>query len=207
LALTKVLICEPNHIVRAGLESILGQEPRIKVVGTAIDLKEGVTKAEALKPHVLIINLSEESVQNAQLFAARIASMLEDVFVLGLVPLNSPKALAQAFYAGIAGFVRQDVTPEQLVKAILAAVHKKKRSHTTKKETGKASSSVAEILTRREMEVLRAIVDGKSNREIAAELFISEKTVKNHITNMLRKLDVQDRTQAAVLALREGEFR
>lgn len=206
LAPTKVLICEPNHIMRAGLEAILNSDPRIEVVGTSTSLKEAVASANTLKPHVMVVNLSDGSVQNVQLFAARIASALEEVFVLGLIPKDSPDTLARAFYAGIAGFVRNDITPDKLISAVLAAAQNKELLTGALKSGKKGPSSFAGLLTRREMQVLRGIVDGKSNREIAQELFLSEKTVKNHITNLLRKLGVQDRTQAAVLALREGEF-
>ena len=126
--------------------------------------------------------------------------------MLGLIPKDSPDTLARAFYAGIAGFVRNDITPDKLISAVLAAAQNKEPLTGALKSGKKGPSSFAGLLTRREMQVLRGIVDGKSNREIAQELFLSEKTVKNHITNLLRKLGVQDRTQAAVLALREGEF-
>lgn len=224
----RVLIADDHALLREGLRKILEMEPDITVVGEATDADEAVKQAKALEPDVVVMDVNMPG--GGGLSATRaIKSQLPHVDVVVLTIHDDDEYIIELVNAGAKGYMLKDVDPARLVEAI-RRVHQGEsfipvnlmtkvfqeiqrrsiaRSGPAPSAASPSSSQPGEYepLTERELEILQQIVDGHSNREIATALFISEKTVKNHITNILRKLNLSDRTQAAVFAIRHGLVR
>lgn len=213
----RVLIADDHALLREGLRKILEMEPDLEIVGEAADGAEAVDKAARLKPDVVLMDINMP--QGGGLAATRrIKSQYPEIDVVVLTIHDDEEYIAEMVNAGAKGYILKDVEPARVVEAIRRVHHGEafipaslmtkllKQLH---RPPGVATASWGsdeepKQLTERELEVLELIVDGQTNREIAATLIISEKTVKNHVTNILRKLDVADRTQAAVFAIRSG---
>lgn len=214
----RVLIADDHALLREGLHKVLSMEPDIEVVGEAADGEDVVMQALALRPDVVLMDVNMP--QGGGLAATRrIRQELPEVNIIVLTVHDDSEYVAELINAGAKGYILKDVEPARVVEAVRTvsrgeafippALMTKFIQHLqgtaeTAAEGGAAVQRAkgAYQLTERELEVLQLIVDGKSNREIADILIISEKTVKNHVTNILRKLDLNDRTQAAVFALR-----
>lgn len=215
-----VLIADDHPLLREGLVRILAMEPGIKVVGEAGNGPEAVAKVAELQPDVVLIDISMPG--GGGLAATRVISEeYPDVGIIILTIHDDEQYLYELVRAGAKGYLVKDSEPQRVVDAI-REVHDggsylppdlmdKVLDEFRRLRDGGAGQTVrerpkvgADALTAREMEILQHIVEGRSNAQIAQLLFISEKTVKNHITNILRKLDLTDRTQAAVYALRHG---
>jgi DNA-binding NarL/FixJ family response regulator len=205
-----VLIADDHPVVRQGLQVLLSVQDDIAVAGEAADGREAVAMAADLDPDVVLLDLKLPVLDGVavlrELRDARVRAR-----VLVLTSAADRGLVALAVQAGAAGFLYKDVDPDALVRAI-RSVHD---GHTllaaeaagSLLRSGAAASAVAGVgaLTAREREVLAQIADGRSNREIARLLRVSEKTVKTHVSSVLAKLGVADRTQAAVLAVRQLE--
>ena len=202
----RVLVVDDHQVVRHGLRTFLDILDDIEVVGEAGDGGEAVEQAEALRPDVMLLDLQLPSVDGVE--ALR---MLRDranpTRVLVLTSFTEPSKVVPALRAGAAGYLFKDVDPDALAQAI-RAVHAGQVLLEPEVAAallkGDSADERAGALTDREREVLAEIARGRSNREIARALVLSEKTVKTHVSSILAKLGLADRTQAALYAVRSG---
>jgi DNA-binding NarL/FixJ family response regulator len=202
----RVLIADDHPVVRQGLQVLLSVHDGIEVVGEAGDAAEALARAAELDPDVILLDLKLPDRDGITVLRelrdrgvrAR-ALVLTSASDRGLVPL--------AVAAGAAGFLYKDVDPDALVRAV-RSVHDGNTLLAPEAAGSLVASGAPAVrgigaLTGREREVLAQLADGRSNREIAKALSVSEKTVKTHVSSVLAKLGVADRTQAAVLAVRQ----
>jgi len=203
----RVLIADDHQVVRQGLRSFLDVQDGIEVIGEAADGKECIALAESLAPDVILLDLKMPGVDGVE--ALR---MLRDrrskAKVLVVTSFTDLDAVVPAVRSGAAGYVYKDLDPAALASAIRSVY----AGHVLLPQDvaaalvagGVSGSDAAARLTEREREVLAEIARGRSNREIARALVLSEKTVKTHVSAILMKLDLQDRTQAALYAVRHN---
>ncbi|WP_020573250.1 response regulator [Actinopolymorpha alba] len=202
----RVLVVDDHQVVRHGLRTFLDIQDDIEVVGEAGDGSEAVEQAEALRPDVMLLDLQLPSVDGVE--ALR---MLRDrgnpTRVLVLTSFTEPAKVVPALRAGASGYLFKDVDPDALAQSI-RAVHAGQVLLEPEVAAallkGEATGDRVDALTEREREVLAEIARGRSNREIARALVLSEKTVKTHVSSILAKLGLADRTQAALYAVRSG---
>ncbi len=202
-----VLIADDHPVVRQGLHSFLQLQDDIDVVGEAADGLEAVEKVAELLPDVVLMDLVMPKVDGIAAIR-RITAISPSTRILVLTSFSDDDRVFSAIRAGALGYLMKDSSPADLAEAIRVvyrgepsldpSIAKKLMDHLSKGDEVIAE----EDLTMREKEVLRLIARGNSNKEIAASLQISEKTVKNHVTNILQKLHLSDRTQAALYAVR-----
>jgi two-component system, NarL family, response regulator LiaR len=206
----RVLIVDDHAIVRKGIGALLATEPDIAVVGEAVNGAEAVTQAQTLCPDVVLMDLVMPRMDGIEA-TRRISALPGKLRVLVLTSFAADDKVFPAIKAGALGYLLKDSSPADLVQAI-RRVYRGEPSL----EPQIASKVLYELahppqarltqdpLTERELEVLRLIAQGNSNREIADQLFITEMTVRAHVSNVLGKLHLASRTQAALYALREG---
>ncbi|MBY0123139.1 response regulator transcription factor [Bacillus sp. S/N-304-OC-R1] len=207
----RVLIADDHHVVRRGLVFFLKTQQEIEIVGEAKNGQEAVELAVSLKPEIVLMDL-EMPVLNGIEATREIKKLCPEIKVMMLTSFSDQDHVIPALEAGASGYQLKDIEPDELVKAIRHLMtgenqlHPKATTHLLSHLSGKNSSEKKSIdeLTKREIEVLQEIAKGKSNKEIAADLFITEKTVKTHVSNLLSKLELADRTQAALFAVRNG---
>lgn len=202
-----VLIADDHPVVRQGLHSFLQLQDDLEIVGEAADGLEAVEKVAELLPDVVLMDLVMPKVDGIAAIR-RITALSPSTRVLVLTSFSDDDKVFSAIKAGALGYLMKDSSPADLSESIRAVyrgepsldpdVAKKLMDHLSKGEEIIAD----EDLTMREKDVLLLIAKGNSNKEIAASLKISEKTVKNHVTNILQKLHLSDRTQAALYAVR-----
>ncbi|WP_308295991.1 response regulator transcription factor [Streptomyces sp. ISL-96] len=205
----RVLLVDDHQVVRRGLRTFLEIQDDIEVVGEAGDGAEGVDRAEELRPDVVLMDIKMPGTDGIDALR-KLRELANPAKVLIVTSFTEQRTVVPALRAGASGYVYKDVDPDALAGAI-RSVH---AGHVllqpevaeallsqdeTNSGTGRGST-----LTEREREVLTLIADGRSNREIARTLVLSEKTVKTHVSNILMKLDLSDRTQAALWAVRHG---
>jgi DNA-binding NarL/FixJ family response regulator len=198
----RVLLIDDHPVVRQGLAALLSVQDDITVVGEASDGPTGIRLATELGPDVVLLDLKLPGMDGV----AVLSELPETPRVLILTSATEPAWAERAMRAGASGVIYKDIDPDALVRAI-RSVHDGNvllaaRAAGSLRERGPYGS--LDSLTPREREVLAMIADGRSNREIARGLNVSEKTVKAHVSSVLAKLGVQDRTQAAVLAVRHA---
>ena len=208
----KVLIVDDHQVVRQGLRTFLEMQDDITVVGEAQDGRQALELVRQLAPDVVLMDLVMPHMDGITA-TQQVRALSPATKVIALTSFSEDDKVFPAIQAGAASYLLKDVTPDDLVEAIRAVQHGEARLHpdiarklmqqVSQMHNASRSSSVDE-LTEREQEVLRLVARGRSNREIAQELFISEKTVKSHVSNILGKLHLANRTQAARYALREG---
>jgi DNA-binding NarL/FixJ family response regulator len=196
-----VLIVDDHPVVRQGLRALLEVQDDMTVAGEAGDGPAAISLAGSLRPDIVLLDLKLPGMDGVAVLRPLRAAGLR---VLVLTSATEPSAAAAAVRAGAAGVVYKDIDPAALVRAI-RAVHDGNVLLAPEAIGSLVRGSRADTLTAREREVLDGIADGKSNREIARLLRVSEKTVKAHVSAVLAKLGVQDRTQAAVYAVRHGK--
>ena len=210
----RVLICDDQALVRAGFRSILGGKPDIEVVGEAENGAEAVVLAERRRPDVILMDIRMPVLDGVEA-TRRLVADGSPARILVLTTFDLDEYVHAAIRAGASGFLLKDVTPAKLLEAIrivaggdaLLAPSVTRRlleRFAVTLPAGDQSSDVLEQLTARETEVLRLLAGGLSNAEIAAELVVSEATVKTHISSLLRKLGLRDRVQAVILAYETG---
>jgi DNA-binding NarL/FixJ family response regulator len=204
----RVLLVDDHQVVRRGLRTFLEVQDDIEVVGEASDGSEGVARAEELRPDVVLMDVKMPGTDGVEALRT-LREGGNPARVLIVTSFTEQRTVVPALRAGAAGYVYKDVDPEALAGAIRSvhAGHILLQSEVagallTDDEIGGTGRGPA--LTEREREVLGLIADGRSNREIARTLVLSEKTVKTHVSNILMKLDLADRTQAALWAVRHG---
>jgi NarL family two-component system response regulator LiaR len=206
----RVLVADDHAIVRRGLCALLATEPGIEVVGEAHDGREAVRQAQRFRPDVIVMDLVMPGTDGLEAIR-RLQANQPEVRILVLTSFSGDDKVFPAVKAGALGYLLKDSEPEDLIQAIQQVCHghswlhpsiarKLLREFCQPAEQG----STRPALTRREMEVLRLVAVGQSNREISDHLTISEATVRTHVSNILSKLNLSSRTQATLYALREG---
>ncbi len=210
----RVLVADDQSMVRAGFRMLLAHEPDIDVVAEASNGLEAVHQAARFDPTVVLMDIRMPELDGLEA-TRRILAADDRARVLILTTFDLDEYVYEALSAGASGFVLKDDPPEQLIAAIrtVAAgdallspgVTKRVIRRFARRPRPAPPAGLAE-LTAREHEVLRLIALGRSNAEIAQELYISEGTVKTHVTHVLQKLDLRDRVQAVVLAYQTGIF-
>ncbi|MBC2879361.1 MULTISPECIES: response regulator [Streptomyces] len=205
----RVLLVDDHQVVRKGLRTFLEIQDDIEVVGEAGDGAEGVARAEELHPDVILMDVKMPGMDGIEALR-RLRALESPARVLVVTSFTEQRTVIPALKAGAAGYVYKDVDPDALAGAIRSvhAGHVLLQSEVAgallaQDDTG-GTQGRGNALTEREREVLALIADGRSNREIARALVLSEKTVKTHVSNILMKLDLADRTQAALWAVRHG---
>lgn len=206
----RVLIAEDHAIVRKGIRALLTIEPGIEVVGEAQDGHQAITEAHRLRPDVILMDLVMPQADGISAIR-HITACQPEARILVLTSFATDDKIFPAIQAGALGYLLKDSGPHELVQAI-HQVHRGESSlHplVARKLLQELSHSPVQPtppdpLTEREIEVLQMVAQGQSNREIAAQLMISETTVRTHVSNILSKLHLSSRTQAALYALRQG---
>jgi len=198
----RVLIVEDHNVVRQGLVALLNEAGGLDVVGEAADGLEAVAQFRKLQPDITLIDLRLPRMSGVEVIDRIRLETPQGRFVV-LTTYDGDEDIYRALKAGARAYLLKGMTGEDLIKAI-RAVHAGKTHIPPAIAERLAERMGAEDLTPREFDVLEQIVHGKSNREIAAELEVSEATVKTHINSLLGKLGVTDRTQAATAAIQRG---
>jgi DNA-binding NarL/FixJ family response regulator len=205
----RVLLVDDHQVVRRGLRTFLEVQGDIEVVGEAGDGEEGVARAQELRPDVILMDVKMPGTDGiAALRLLRDAG--NPARVLIVTSFTEQRTVVPALRAGAAGYVYKDVDPVALADAIRSVhaghvlLQPEVAGALLAQDQAGTGTGRANTLTEREREVLALIADGRSNREIARALVLSEKTVKTHVSNILMKLDLADRTQAALWAVRNG---
>lgn len=204
----KILIADDHHVVRRGLLFFLKTQKDIEVVGEAKNGIEAVELVSSLQPNIVLMDLVMPELDGIQA-TRRIKEQWPNVEVLMLTSFSEKDHVLPALEAGAAGYQLKDIEPDDLVGSIRAIMRGENTLHpeaTTQLEEGLREEEnkphILNPLTPREQDVLAELTKGKSNREIASSLYVTEKTVKTHISNIFTKLQVQDRTQAALYAVK-----
>jgi DNA-binding NarL/FixJ family response regulator len=210
----RVVIADDQHLVRTGFRLILERQSDVEVVAEAADGAEAVSLVRETNPDVVLMDIRMPELDGIEA-TRRIRSDPDaaQVSVIMLTTFDMDEYVYEALRAGANGFLLKDLPPEQLVDAVLSvgrddtllapSVTRRLVEHFTSRVPTPPPGVVAE-LTDREMEVLQRLALGRSNAEIGQDLFISENTVKTHVTRVLMKLDLRDRVQAVVFAYQNG---
>jgi NarL family two-component system response regulator LiaR len=206
----RVLVADDHAIVRKGIRALLATEPEMEVVGEAKDGRAAVAEVERLCPDVILMDLVMPEMDGIEAIR-RITARDPEARILVLTSFAADDKLFPAIKAGASGYLLKDSDPKDLVGAIRQVYRGESSLHPTiarkllqelsqPPERGPAPES----LTERELEVLRLVAQGRSNRQIAEQLVISGATVRTHVSNILGKLHLASRTQAALYALQAG---
>ena len=204
----RVLIADDHAVVRQGLRTFLEVQDDIEVVGEAADGLEALSMVEVLSPDVVVMDLLMPRLSGIEA-TQRIGELRPATKVIVLTSFLDDDKVFAAVRAGAAGYLLKDVRPQELGEAIRtvsrgeALLHPAVAVRLMQEFAHENRPSPAQTLTEREMEVLRLIAKGRANKEIALELGVAEKTAKTHVSNILQKLNLADRTQAALYAVRE----
>jgi NarL family two-component system response regulator LiaR len=207
----RVLIADDHPVVRRGLGSLINIRSDMELVGEAVDGAEAVDKARLLKPDVILLDLMMPRKGGLEAIG-EIKQENPDACILVLTSFADDDKVFPVIKAGALGYLLKDSPPEMLIQAIHDVYRGESSLHPTiaRKLIRELNQPPADLppteepLTRREMEVLRLVARGQSNQEIATELVISEGTVRIHVSNILSKLHLANRTQATLYALQEG---
>jgi NarL family two-component system response regulator LiaR len=213
-----VLIVDDHAVVREGLRTFLELQDGIEVVGEAADGERALVQAQALRPDVILMDLVMPGLGGIGAMRA-LRGLVPASRIIVLTSFLDDERLMPALQAGAAGYLLKDVEPSELARAVRSAcadeamidptvaarlLHTLSEEGPPDRSRTHADADGAATLTRREREVLGLIATGRSNKRIALELGIAEKTVKTHVGHLLGKLGVSDRTQAALLAVQRG---
>ncbi|MFG3527615.1 response regulator [Streptomyces sp. NPDC047917] len=205
----RVLLVDDHQVVRRGLRTFLEIQDDIEVVGEAADGAEGVARTEELHPDVVLMDIKMPGTDGIEALR-RLRELESPAKVLIVTSFTEQRTVVPALRAGASGYVYKDVDPDALAGAIRSVyaghvlLQPEVAGALLAQEDSGSGTGRGSTLTEREREVLGLIADGRSNREIARALVLSEKTVKTHVSNILMKLDLSDRTQAALWAVRHG---
>ena len=206
----RVAIVDDQPLFTDGLGRMIGAQPEMQVVGTAHDGESGVKMCQELRPDVVLMDISMP-VMNGVEATRRLRDLLPAARVLILTVHADDVHVFQGIKAGANGYLLKDCTPGDLSRAIRTVyagdtimAPEIARKMLLAFEEAEAEEPAAPALTERELQIIRALARGNGNKQIARALSISEKTVRNHVSNIYKKLHVYDRTQAVLYAIREG---
>lgn len=205
----RVLIVDDHEIVREGLETLLSEETGVKVVGQATNGVEAFALAADLQPDVILMDLMMPELDGIEA-TRRIRSTGLASQILVLTSFADDQKVREAIEAGAIGYLLKDVLKADLLRAIQSAaqgkptLHPEAQSYLMRQVSAPTAPPVKSNLTERELDVLRLIASGQSNKEIAVTLHLTEGTIKGYVSAILAKLGVADRTQAALYAVKHG---
>jgi two-component system, NarL family, response regulator LiaR len=205
----RILLVDDHAVVREGLRTFLELQDEFEIVGEAADGEEGVLEAERLNPDVILMDLVMPGLDGVGAMRA-LRTSLPDARVIVLTSFADDDRLLPAIQAGAAGYLLKDAQPSEVARAVRAAhagealLDPAVAARLVDAIAQAPGEEPRERLTPRERQVLELIAQGRPNKLIARELEISEKTVKAHVSRVLEKLGVSDRTQAALYAVRQG---
>lgn len=204
----RLVLVDDHRVVRRGLRSFLEAFPDVSIVGEASSGEEALEKVESWLPDVVIMDLLMPGGMDGIETTRRIRSITPHTQVVVLTAYTDDARVVAALRAGAIGYVRKDAKPEILLAAVRAAAHGQSfldpAIAASVLQELLSTFKIREDLTGREMEVLRWLAHGRTNREIADELVVGEETVKTHVGNILAKLHLAHRTQAVIHALKQG---
>lgn len=206
----KIMITDDHSIIREGLKNLLELDGQIEVIAEAVDGKDCLDKLSIYKPDVLLLDINMPNMNGLEVLQQLKARKMK-VKVLVLTVHNETEYLMKAVDIGINGYVLKDSESSELKKAIFSIVEGETYIQPSlipalnaKRIERNEDEEKIYALTKRELEVLKLLAIGMYNKEVAEKLEISERTVKNHVSNIFKKLEVTDRTQAAVFAIRNN---
>ena len=209
----RILLADDHTLFRKGIRTLIDEMRDMEVVGEGTNGQEAVSQARELVPDVILMDIQMPEINGIEA-TRNILQENPHIGVILLTMFDDPESVFSGMRAGARGYVLKEAEPEELRRAIEAAylgevilcpiIAKKVLQQFARNGKPQQPGLPYEGLTPRELEVLQLAADGLSNKEIAGKLVISEKTVKNHIANIFAKLQVNDRTQAILVALREG---
>jgi DNA-binding NarL/FixJ family response regulator len=208
----RVLVCDDQTVVTDGLELILNADPEIQVVGTAHDGAEALLIVAQAKPDLVLMDLKMPGMNGIQA-TREISQRYPDLKVLVLTTFGDDEWVFDAIHSGAAGYLLKGTPRQELIKAVKGtvagqthvdpAVAGKLLSHIAQNPT-RGETGVADELSERELEILQLLAQGLTNAEIADRLYLTRGTVRNYVSAILAKLGVEDRTQAALIAVKHG---
>ncbi|MBX2861923.1 MAG: response regulator transcription factor [Leptolyngbyaceae cyanobacterium MAG.088] len=210
----RVLLVDDQYLIREGIASLLELEDAVEVVGMAVNGKDAIAKAADLKPNIILMDVRMPEMNGVEA-TIKIRQTVTSCQVIMLTTFDDEEYIVQSLLAGACGYLMKDIPPKDLVQAIQLAhagvyqlapeVAGKLVGALQNKQTAKETQVPVDTpLTTREQEVLKLIAKGTTNKGIALALKVSEGTVKNHVSNILMRLDLRDRTQAAIYAVENG---
>ena len=198
----RVLIADDHPVVRAGLTSMLGTQTELEIVGSAASGEEVLAKLGQAKPDVLLLDLRMHGLSGVETLVA-MKRAADETRVIILTSFETDEDIYRAVQAGAQGYLLKDTSLKEMVTAI-RTVHAGKRYIPQDIAARLADRMMRTDLTPREIEILKLLSKGPTNKEIGQALGISENTVKNHVNSIIEKLDVCDRTEAATTAIQRG---
>jgi len=206
----RVLIADDQTLFRVGLARLLEEDPRVEIVGQAGDGAEAVKLAGSVMPDVILMDLKMPNVDGIEA-TKQILAKHPGVKVLLLTTFEADNHVIQALKAGASGYILKDSRPDSIVSSLLAVMAGERvmasavANRVLEMLTGTTTpKEFYDGLTGREIEILKLLAGGMANKQIAYKLKISEKTVRNHVSNMYEKLNIYDRSQAVLYAVRKG---
>lgn len=208
----RVLIADDQAIVRKGIQALLATEPNIAVAGEAENGKDAIRQVEKLQPDVILMDLQMPEMDGIEAIG-HITASKPNARILVLTSFATDDKVFPAIKAGALGYLLKDSSPEELIQAIRQVHQGESSLHPTiarkvlqelSRPPAPEQTPTSEPLTEREVDVLRLVARGMGNQQIADQLIISEATVRTHVSNILSKLHLASRTQAALYALQKG---
>jgi DNA-binding NarL/FixJ family response regulator len=206
----RVLIADDQTLFRAGLSRLLNEDSRIEVVGQALDGQDAVKQAAKLKPDVVLMDLKMPNVDGIEA-TRQITEADPGIKILMLTTFETDSNVIQALKAGASGYVLKDSTADAIASSVVAVMSGERvmasavANRVLEMLTGTTTpKEFYDGLTNREIEILKLLANGMANKQIAYRLKISEKTVRNHVSNTYEKLGIYDRSQAVLYAVRKG---
>ena len=201
----KVLIIDDHPVVRLGLRTMLESEEHIVVTGMAGSAREGVQEIQRIQPDVVLMDLRMPEMGGVEAIG-ELRRIAENVRILVLTNYDEDEYIFRALKAGAMGYLLKNTPQEDIIRAV-EMVHQNQSCIPPNIAKRLTEAMAHEELSQRELEVLKLVADGMTNKAIADRLFISEKTARNHVTNCLFKLGARDRTEAVAVAARRGLIR
>lgn len=206
----RVLVVDDQTLFRTGLTSLLSADERVEVVGQAVDGNDAVKQAAKVKPDVVLMDIKMPNMDGIEA-TRRIIEALPGTKILILTTFETDSQVIQALKAGASGYVLKDSSAAAIVSSIVAVMSGERvmasavANRVLEMLTGTATpKEFYDGLTNREIEILKLLAGGMANKQIAFRLKISEKTVRNHVSNMYEKLGIYDRSQAVLYAVKKG---
>lgn len=208
----KILLCDDQAVIRDGLEMLLTLEKDMQVIGSASDGAEAIELAAQKQPDLILLDLKMPGTNGIEA-TREIRARFPQIKILVLTTYDDDEWVFDAIRAGASGYLLKDTPRQKIIEAIRGTMDGKsfldpsvagKLMNQVASNQKQPTSILAERLTERELDVLRLIAKGFNNSDIAAQLHLSEGTVRNHVSAILEKLGVSDRTQAAVVAIQHG---